>query len=328
MAERTSVTQIVQLGVESTEGTAVAANRLLPSLKIEPAIQQVINHYRALGYKFPTVSSLGKNWSAAKFSGVPTYDELVYLLSSVMGAATPAQISSTTAYTWAHALSSTAEDTVKTFTVEQGSALRAHKAAGYRVVDFELTWDRDKVEVKGLMVGKALTDGITLTSSPTAIPQVPITGNDIEVWADDTSAGLGTTKLERTQKGSLKLANRFGPLWVVDRAQTSFVAQTERPIDAKAMLWAQANAEGMGFYTLSTTAGGKKFIRVKATSDQNAGTANPYSAQFDFACTVDKLGEFGDDQDIYGLPVDLQIVHDATWGKAIAATVVCKRTAL
>ncbi len=328
MAERTSVSQIVQLGVETTEGTAVAANRLLPSLKIEPAIQQVINHYRALGFKFPTVTALGKNWSAAKFSGVATYDELVYLLASVMSFTAPTQQGATTAYSWPHTILSSAEDVVKFYTVEQGSAVRAHKAAGYRVVDFQLDWDRDKAEVSGLMVGRALTDGITLTASPTAVPQVPILGNDIEIFADDTSAGLGTTKLGRTHKGSLKIASRFAPLWVVDRLQTSFVAQVEKDIDAKLMLWAQADVGGMGFYTLSQTAGAKKFIRVKATSAQNAGTAIPYSASFDAALTVDKLGDFGDDQEVYGLPIDLMLVHDATFAKAIAATVINTRTAL
>lgn len=329
MAERTSVTQVCQFGVETTKGTAVAANKRLPSVMLNFGVQPSFTEIRASGFKFPTLEVLGKEWATVKAPAQPTtYDEIVYFLSSLMGYATPVQIGATTAYTWIHDVNSSAEDTVKSFTIEQGSAVRAHKAAYCQAMAMTLSGDRDKVDFNCDFVARAISDGITLTSSPTSLPQVPILAKDVTVYNDSASAGLGTTKLDRLLSWELSLANKVGPLWVVDKTQSSFVALVEMPIDATIKLMVEADAAGMA-HLANMRAGTRRFLRFEAVSDTEAGAANPYAVTFDVACEVAAApSEFTDKDGVYAIEWTYKLVNDATWGKAITASVVNSLTAL
>lgn len=328
MAERTTVTQVVQIGLETTEGTAVAAGKTLPSINILPAIAGNVDAFTSIGNKWPTIHVLGEEWSASAISGKPTYDEVVYLLSSLLSKVTPAQQSGTTAYKSTASPSSTAPDTIDTFTIENGSSVRAHKSAGNFVSDLTLTFSRSAIDLSGTMMGKAITDGITLTASPTAVPQIPLLPAEIEVWLDTTAAGLGTTKLLRVLSGSIQVNNRFGPLWVADRSQASYVAHVELPIAGQVKLMLEADAAGMALLT-NMRAGSSMFMRFKTTSSQLAGTAIPYSFQWDNALQVaSPPSSFQDQSGVYAIEWTFDIVHDPTWGKATTVDIVNTRTAL
>lgn len=328
MAERTTVTQVVQLGVESTEGTAVAANKTLPSINMLPAIAGNVDAFTSIGNKWPTIHVLGEEWASVAITGKPTYDELTYLLSSLLAKVTPVQHGATTAYTSTATPSSTAPDTIDTFTVENGSSVRAHKNAGNFISDLTLTFSRSAIDLSGTMMGKAITDGITLTSSPTAIAQIPLLPAEIEVWLDTAAAGLGTTKMLRVVSGSIAVSNRFGPLWVCDRSQASYVAHVELPIAGQVKLMLEADAQGMALLT-NMRAGTSTFMRFLTTSAQLAGTAFPYSFQWDCALQVSAPPSAFQNQDgIYAIEWTFDITHDATWGKATTAAVTNKTSAL
>lgn len=328
MAERTSITQVVQVGVESTPGTAVAANRKLPSLQLGTSIEGDFTKTQAAGLKFPSIFSPGKEWSSAKFTAQPTYDELVYLLSSLVAYAAPTQQSSTTAYLWTHTPASAAEDTVKTFTVEQGSSVRAHKFAHGIVTELTLSGDRSKVELSGTFLGQQVTDGITLASSPTVVAQVPILPKEFDVYVDTASGSLGGTKLDRVLSWELSLKNRFSPLWTVDSAKSSWATVVETAVDATLKLRVAADSNGMGLLT-PMRAGATRFARLKATSAALAGTAIPYSMTFDMAGQIGTApGEIGDTDGVYAIDWTFNAVHDATWAKALTFAVINKLTAL
>src|SRR5947209_2020957 len=146
MAERAAVFQQVQVGLESggSPGTAVAANRLLTSMDIQPAAQIGVDFFRPQGNKFPTVAAAGK----------------------------------------------------------------------------DLT---------------------------TAIALVPMLPKQFDVWIDNTSAGLGTTKLGRLLQGNLQFGGKYQPLWVVDSSQASFVQVVEQTPNARIRLLVEADATGMAF---------------------------------------------------------------------------------
>lgn len=328
MSERTSITQVVQVGVESTPGTAVAANRKLPSLQLGTSIEGDFVKTQAAGLKFPSIFSPGKEWTSAKVNAQPTYDELVYLLSSLVAYAAPVQQSSTTAYLWTHTPDSDAEDTIKTFTIEQGSGVRAHKFAHGIVTELTLSGDRSKVDLSGSFLGQRLTDGITLTSTPTIVEQVPILPKEFDVYVDAASGDLGDTKLERLLSWELAIKNRFSPLWVVDSAQSSFVTVVETAVSATLKLTVAADSAGMAFLT-PMRAGATRFLRLKATGGQNAGTAIPYSMTFDMAGQISAApGEIKDTDGVYALDFTFEAVHDAGWGKALTFEVINQLTGL
>ena len=84
MAERTTVTQGVQIGAEVTEGTGVAASKKPNGLEIAPMVKSSGQKFTPLGNKFPTLHALGKEWGEAPIKGVPCYSELHYLFSSLL----------------------------------------------------------------------------------------------------------------------------------------------------------------------------------------------------------------------------------------------------
>ncbi len=329
MAERLGVTQVTQIGIESTEGTAVAANRALPSLSIVPSVKAENQFFGSNGYKVDTIMAAGREWSESKVEGLATYDELVYLLSSLLAYAAPAQVGATTAYTWTHSPGATTADTIKTLTVEHGDAVRAHKSAGNRLNELTIAVGKNDTKLSGKLVGEAISDGITLTASPTAIDQIPILSTDWSIYADALWADLGTTQLLRAFNASLKIGPRFVPFFPIDRDQgTSFGGQVEQKTGLTLELEVEADAAGMGFVTAMRNSS-KKFIRLEAVSDQNAGTATPYSASIDLSVAVKDIKEFKAlDGGVYGYGLTLDAVYDSTSGKWIEAVVVNKRTAL
>lgn len=328
MVERATINEVAQIGVEAVEGTAVAGSKLLPSIAINLAPATTQQQIKTQGYKVPTGVALGKEWSTVDISSdAITYDELTYLFNMILVAATPAQQSATTAYKSTFAPLGSGPDTVKTITAESGSSARAMKAAGLFLTDLTIDWDREKVSCSGSGMGRAITDGITMTASPTAIAQVPILAKDLSIYADDTSGGLGTTKLLRSLKGTLKISNRFGPVWPNDKSQPSYAARVELPITITLDLWLEADAAGMGFLTTLRN-NARKFIRLDWVSDLLAGTAIPYELAVDLACDVGSLGKLEDDEGVYGATWTFNVDYDSAWAKWISVALTNKTTAL
>lgn len=83
MTERAYVFETVQVGVEATPGTAVPANRKLNSLSIAIRPQVETTAFRPMGSKADSLVIPGKDYSTAKVTGKPVFDELPYPLSGL-----------------------------------------------------------------------------------------------------------------------------------------------------------------------------------------------------------------------------------------------------
>lgn len=327
MAERAAILQAVQLGVETTPGTAVAANRKLLATSFVPTIEASIQHFRPAGGKFATVQALGKESVSASIEGQGVYTDPVYLLASLLNYAAPAQQAATTAYKWTFSPAQAQADAIKTFTVEYGGAVRASRFAYGVVNEFNLDFDRDEVTVGGSMFGQQLDDGITLTATPTEIELVPILPKEIDVFIDTTSGALGTTKMLRAFSGSFSVGNRYGQVWPLNSALGSYDAHVELEPEATLTLMLEADAAGMALLT-ALRAGTKLFVRVKATSGQLAGTAIPYSFQLDFCGTVESPEPFEDMDGVYAWGLTLRATYDSGWAKAFQVEIINKLTGL
>jgi hypothetical protein len=236
----------------------------------------------------------------------------------------------TTARQWDFVSATSAEDTIKSYTVEQGGTVRAHKFNYGIVPELELTFNRDGIEVGGSMLGQRLSDGITMTASPTTPPEIPILPTDIDVFLDTTSAGLGTTKLTRVLEASWKLGDRFNPVWVLNTANNSFVAHVESEPTAELTLKMEADAAGMAQLT-QLRAGSTRYVRIKGTSPTLAGASTAfYSLTLDSAAKVKDVSDFTDEDGVYAIEWTFDMVHDSGWGtgKAFTAQVVNKETTL
>src|SRR5690349_19079695 len=136
MPERSSLLQGVQIGVESVFGTAVVANKLLQSLGFMLKPELEMQRFRSSGNKVDTLVTLGKESASADVTGRGTYDEIVYPLSSILTTSAAVTTTGTTGKQWVFTPAVAAEDTPKSFTIEQGGAVRAHKVAGAILTDF------------------------------------------------------------------------------------------------------------------------------------------------------------------------------------------------
>lgn len=310
MTARSTIFQTVQVGVESTPGTEVNANRALTALMIEPGPKVDISKYRAMGWKVPSVSSLNKEWVEADLSGAITYSEIVYPLASLLGRPTPTL--GTVAYNWTFNVNPTSQDTPATFTVEQGSSLRAHLFTYGLVNSLGLKFSRDGNEISGTMIGQALQDGITMTASPTTIALIPVQPTEVSVRLADTYAGLAAaTPLSRALEVNFNIDNRFGMLYSLN-GSSSWIEPVELEPGLKADLLIEANAEGMGLLT-TMRAGAMKFMRVSCTG-ANIATSEPYLLQIDAALRVMDVSKFEDNQGVYAVRWSFEMFYDTTWG--------------
>lgn len=328
MPERTEITQKVQIGVEGagTPGTAVAATKTLGSMSIRPSANPEVKTFRPAGTKYPTVTALGREWSALAVSGQPVYDELQYLLASVAGTPT-VTVTGVTGQSWAFNPSTFAEDVPRTFTIESGSAVRAMRTAYSLFSGFTLNFNREELSIEGEGVGRAIEDGVTLTAGTTSLPLVPVLPGQGSVFLDTTSAGLGTTRLTRVLGGSISVGSRFAPLWTVDASQASFATHVEIEPAVSLQLTVEADAAGMALLG-HLRSGVTRFIRLNWVGGIIGAGPAVYSLTFDVAAKINEIGDFGSEQGVTTVQFTAAAAHDATWAKAWTATLVNAQAAL
>lgn len=319
MAERASIFSTVQIAVESTPGTDPNASyKQLSALTLEPGVKVELETYRASGQKFPTVAALNKEWTEAKLGGPLTYTEIIYLLSSLISYAAPSGAG--TAKTWTFEPGLTAASTVKTFSVEQGDATRAHEFTYGVVKDLTLKFGRDGCDLDGTMIGRALSDGITKTAGATLIAPQVVMPTQVTVKLADTWAGLGAASvLTRVISTQWSLVDRFGPVWALD-GQTYPAASVETEPKVEVKLKLQADATGMGLLT-NMRAGTTKFMRIKATGALISGS-DYYDLQIDTACKVVDVSPFEDSDGVFAIEWTFNGFYDATATKTSEVVVV------
>lgn len=327
MPERSSISQVVQIGVEATSGVSVAASKKLQALGIEPSMNVETSQFRPMGTKYQTLSIPGKEWVEASLSGRPVYDEIIYPLSSVL--TTPGVTGAGAAKTWLWTPSSTTEDTPKTFTVEQGSGVRAHKFLYGLVTAFSLSFTRDAIEMGGSMMGRAITDNIAMTGSPTSLPLVPVVPSTVCVYLDDTYAGLGGTRLTRLLSADWEISDRFGPLWTIDCTQPSYVTHVETEPSLTFGMMMEADAQGMGLLE-TLRDGDTKFLRIEATGPLISGS-DYHRLRIDMPIKITGTDGFSDSDGVYAVGWNAVGAHDSTFlgtGGALRVEVINTTAAL
>lgn len=329
MPERATLAQVVQIGVEATAGTAVAAARRLQTIGITPSVNADIDVFRPMGQKYPALANLGREWVEADIEGRVDFNEIVYPLSSVLTAATvdtPDVAGAPTARRWSFAPASVGDDAPRTFTVEQGSSVRAHRFPYGIVQELGISGSRESVELSGSMLGRRLEDGITLTAGPTTVPLQPVVPTQVDVFMDSTSGGIGVTKLGRLLSWDWNIGGRYGPVWIVDSNQPGFVAHVETEPEVTLGLTHVADAQAMGLLT-AVRAGETRFLRLRAIGPLIGG-ATAYSFTIDMAGKISDIGDFSDEDGVYAIEWTFRAVHDSTWGKALTVEVINTLAAL
>lgn len=339
MAERSSVAQVSQIGLEATPGTAVAATKRLGSLSITPSMQIEAEPFRPEGLKFPTLMVLNREWTEVDVEGVPTYEEVIYPLSGAVDTGVVAQVldgaTPTGAYEWAFTPETAVADDPKTFTLERGQAgVQAERFTHLLFTSFGIEVSRSEVSLSCSGLAKAAEKNIVPTAAlpiPTALN--PITPGQFSVYMADTQAALSTggasdpaKRLGRVISTGPSIEDRYNPAWFVNSAEASFTTWVENPDGAGGAWPLTVEADAAGMAHLDTLrAGTQKFVRLEALGPiiYNAGAQLNLRHMFrwDMSVRVQGADSWSDEDGIYAIPWTFAPMHDTTWGKAQQITV-------
>jgi hypothetical protein len=323
MSEKSSIFQGVQIGKQSAEGTAVAANKKLLSVSMRPGPRVEMDKFRPEGMKYPTLVSLNKEWTEVDIKGKLAYNEINYLLSSLLAEPTPVQQESTEAYKWTYTSDSDGADGGNLYTIEQGDANNAWEAADMRVSGLTFTFNRNELSIAGTAIAAALETGITLTSSPTELTPVIALPSHLKFYMADTQAGLdGASAMTRGFSMEFGLNDKFGKAWPV--GQDPVTVETEPTLEGKLRLATDSVGHGL---LATMRAGDTKWFRALAEGATIDG-AYKNTFQIDFPVKIADASDPEDNDGIHVMEYGLAIIHDATWGKAFQIDVITTLTAL
>jgi len=316
MSEKASIFQTVQVGIETTPGTPVAASKKLLACSIVPSVKVEAEPFRAAGNKYSSLVSLNKEWTEAKLEGRLTYNEILYLLSSLLSKPTPT-LQGTGTYKWVFSSDTAGEDAGKSLTVEQGDATTAWRSAGVRVAGLKFSFSRNEITMDGDAVGEPLETGITLTASPTSMTPRVVLPTQLSLVMEDKQADLATgTPITRGFSLEWSLLNKIGLVWPI--GGDPFTVETEPTLEA--VLKLATDSVGMGLLTKMRT-GSTKWFRLEAEGATIESTYK-YTFRIDFPGIISDVGEFSDEDGVYLIEYTLTGVHDATWAKAFEITVI------
>lgn len=327
-----TVFQRSQIGIETVYGTLPAggANKLLGSMGFDLRPQGESNVFGPPGSKYDTTVAPNKLWSTGAINGFPSYTELQYLFSSIFQGTvvTAAGVS-----TWTFISNQAAPDTTKSFSVQQGSTVSGEvvQATGMQARSLSLVFDRNAgISMGGEVYGRALTHGGTLTATPTSLPLVPILAKDANVYLDRTDAtALGTTQVTQAFRTEFAVNNKFGPKYVLNRANgLSPDSLVELKPAVASRFMHERTAAGLAFLD-DFENGSTAWMRIEAMSGVLIPTsATPYSLTVDMAVSVERPEGFRDEQGSAVVEFTLRGLFDGVWGNAFRAVLVNGQAAL
>lgn len=314
MTERASINQIVQIGAESVAGTGVAASKKLQNLSLTFTPKPEVKTYRGTGHRWSSTAEMNREWTELKFDGPLDYQELVYLIAGVWGGLTPStHAGGTNSKDWVWTPAVTGAITPKTFTIEQGDAVRAQKANYGLFTGFSYKGSRaDGFSVEAPLIARAFSDGITMTSSPTAITLAPVVGSHVNLWLDTASGSIGTTQLTRAFNFEYTYDAAFGAFWPLNRSNASFTGHVDTTPKNTIKLTLEADSSGMGFYS-HLQAGDFMYLRFDSQGPIIETTIH-YTITHDMAIKLTSVGSFGDKDGVYVIEYEGEIAEDSAWG--------------
>lgn len=326
VVDHPSVLQVVQIAPETTAGTAVAGAKKLRSMRVTLQPQANIDEFIPSGYKYPVLTAMNQEWTAASFEGEPTYQELIYPFSSIINGATATvggTAASGTAYVWDFSSNTTSLDTPKTYTIERGDSNAARRFAHGLFNSITIDVSRTDTAINGDIVGHRLETGIALSGTAVELNLTPILGNQFKLYLEDSQAALGTAAaLERAFNLNVSMGPRHTPIWPINSDNASFATTVEGMAPGlQAQLTLGAGSAGFDDLVSVMRAGSRKFLRAEAIGGSIAGTSN-YKFTMDFSGEVISAPTMEDMEDIGVAQWTLRGVHDPTWNRAYQVIVV------
>ena len=332
MADRFVVSEVQQIGVESTAGTAVTPTIQFGGLSFELDTAIEFDEFKPMGQLVQSIVAPRREWATGALSGFPTYTELPYVLSNLFGAATITTPSGATlARQWDWTPSHTTPWTPKTWTMRRGVSGDTAEEASYGLLSgLTLGFSRTAAPtIGGDLFARRLDYAASIATTGITSPAlVPILPDQIDLFLDSTGAGLGGTQLTRDFNYELNISGLFGNIWPLNSSLTSFAAHSVQAPEVGVTLQMGNDTAGRALVT-NMRAGSSVFVRLRARGAADGiESGQRYSLTIDTALKVVDAPSRGDVDGLSTLEWSLRGVYDSTWAKWLQATLVTTVTGL
>lgn len=329
MTERSTINQRIQIGDETTPGTGVSADKLLECFNFGFGPKVDVATFRGTGRRWISTAEENREWTELKIDGNLDYQGFTYLVAGVWGILTPStHTGGTTSKDWIWTPAVSGAITPRTFTVEQGDSVRAHKIVYGLITGFGYKGSRTDFTCTASMIGQSISDGITMSSSPSAVTLVPVVGKHVNLYIDTSSGGIGGTQVTRAFNIDYSYDTAFGPFWPLNRSNTSFAGHVDVAPNNTIKILVEADSTGMG-YLSNLQNGDYLYVRVDAQGGIIESTIH-YAITHDMAIKLTDISEYKDQDGIFAIEYTGMIAEDPAWnsGQAQKMTITNLLTAL
>jgi hypothetical protein len=320
MTTRSTVDKGIQLGVEVTPGTLVAANRRIPTLDINWSPNVITRQFRSAGRKFNGASVVDGAHMGGGYSGPLDYNSIIYPWASyvgVEGGAPTTPSGGTLSRKWRFVPAMTGRDSnQKTYTVERGDSVAAQVATFVQFASFVLRMRRSaagaEMGISGDVFGRFPDDGQALTGSPTTIAQRPAAGGQVRIYADSTWAGIGGTIVSDAYEAGQDLGTKFSPYYAYDAGST-FKDTSEQAPPASFNFATAHTAQSRAFFA-NLVQNAKYFMRFLIEGATLEGAIKE-KIQFDMVGRLTGAEE-RDNDGVFGYNYSLAVEEDSTFNSS------------
>ena len=321
MPARSMVNQKLYLGLEATPGVAqVATTKRVLGLRMRPAFTDEGEGFRAEGFKVDTAWIQNNEMGAPVVEAVQDFNAFTWLFAGGFGKPISTLVPTATIATdHVFTLNPSDADPKATFTAIWGDAVQAVQMVQTFFQSLQLGIQRGgSLSLSATAMSREPSFGATLPSTGvTEVPAQPIGARLWSIFADDTYAGIGTTKLLAAYEGNINFGDKYIPDYVINSDVPSFdsiveAEQTTRDGNLRVGFDATAVALANTF-----KAGAIKFIRL-AASGPEIETGFNYEAEIDLAVRITGRGELSSapNSPAVSLPFTFALTTDGTFAAA------------
>jgi hypothetical protein len=319
MPHRMTVNQKVQLGKETTPGTAVPANKLIEAFQWSIGGKADVKTFRAMGRRHNAVVEENREWSEGKLTGELDYAAIIYPLSMVYGAVTGvAHSPSVTAFDYIWTPPLTGATSVQTWTLENGDSVQAEKYPYLMASGFGYKISRKDTSISADLFAQQMVTGITPTASPTVVALIPIVGKHANIYLDMTSGAIGGAQLLNVLDVSFAASGYYTQFWPINRTNVSFTSQIDLPPKQEVKLCMEADSVGMSELA-HLQAGDKMYMRVDCQGP-TIDVTNSIKATFrhDMCLVMTDMTPQEDKDGVYAIEWTFELAEDTAWASGQA----------
>ncbi len=318
-----------QVGLETTEGTLVAATRRPGSFSLEPSPNITTGMTKAEGQTAPGEGYIAFEDSSFSGSGTLTYDESILLLESGFVKVTPTTpTGATTARKRVYTVDQFASQTYQSYTVEvgdPGGTPRGQTAPGCSVNEwgFEVGSEDENVSMSASLLGGKLTDGGMTTTGVTSTAFRSVLPSHCKIYHATSFANLTSAPTEITSSftAGFSMGDRRQLYRFLGKADTGPSGTVEAETSLQFDLTLADETSPVDTFMANARAGTKQYFRVQFLGP-TIETTIKYEFTLDICCVLRDGPGRETPQGVLGRSFPYMAAYDSTAGKIMDLSIV------